>query len=195
MHSSRSRSERRGYRQCSVFPLNGFHSPAIRSADDVPSRQDDDLGSLGRALVEMDHILVDHPDAAGRHVSADRLRFRGAMNALGRAAEASAWARCIEQSAEERSTGGESRATGKRDGAGRKAERQQRAARDRRHGRTPDNERANGLLLSEEGQNHLALVAEKADEAVGLVGFVALEIGVAHDHHLDRRVTDVGVGL
>ena len=52
-----------------------------------------------------------------------------------------------------------------------------------------------GLLLGEEGQDDLALVAEKTDEAVGLVGFVTLEISVAHDHHLDWRVADVGVGL
>ena len=45
-----------------------------------------------------------------------------------------------------------------------------------------------GLLLGEEGQDHLALVAEKTDETVGLVGLVALEISVTHDHHLDRRV-------
>src|SRR5215218_7977568 len=50
-----------------------------------------------------------------------------------------------------------------------------------------------GLLLGEEGQDHLALVAEKTDEAVGLIGLVALEISVAHDHHLDRCVTDIGV--
>jgi len=52
-----------------------------------------------------------------------------------------------------------------------------------------------GLLFGEEGQDHLALVAEKADEAVGLIGLVALEISVTHDHHLDRRVADVGVSL
>src|SRR5918995_7161172 len=52
-----------------------------------------------------------------------------------------------------------------------------------------------GLLLGEEGQDHLAPVAEKTNEAVGLVGLVALEISVAHDHHLDRRVADLGVGL
>src|ERR671912_1384669 len=51
------------------------------------------------------------------------------------------------------------------------------------------------LLFGEEGQDHLALVADKTDEAVRLVGLVALEIGVAHDHHLDRYVADVGVGL
>src|SRR3954471_14021764 len=52
-----------------------------------------------------------------------------------------------------------------------------------------------GLLLGEEGQDHLALVAEKTDEAIRLIGLVALEISVAHDHHLDRRVADLGVGL
>jgi hypothetical protein len=52
-----------------------------------------------------------------------------------------------------------------------------------------------GLLLGEEGQDHLALVAEKTHEAVGLVGLVALEIGVAQDHHLDRRVADAGISL
>src|SRR5918994_7306268 len=35
-----------------------------------------------------------------------------------------------------------------------------------------------GLLLGEEGQHNLALVAEKTDKAVRLVGVVALEISV-----------------
>jgi len=47
------------------------------------------------------------------------------------------------------------------------------------------------LLLGEEGQNHLALITDEADEAVRLFGLVALEVGVAHDQVESALVVEI----
>ena len=69
-------------------------------------------------------------------------------------------------------------------------------AMDTRHtdGSTRRSREADGSLLGEEGQDDLVVLAEQTEKAVGLVGLVALEISVAHDHHRDRRIADLCVG-
>ncbi|GCC47894.1 hypothetical protein chiPu_0031847, partial [Chiloscyllium punctatum] len=47
----------------------------------------DDLGADIDATVEIDHVLVAHPDAAGRDVGADRPGLVGAVDAIERRAE------------------------------------------------------------------------------------------------------------
>jgi hypothetical protein len=54
----------------------------MRATDAVLSRQDDDFGPLNGALVEVDHILVNHADAARRHVGADGLRLGRTVDAI-----------------------------------------------------------------------------------------------------------------
>src|SRR4051812_17610453 len=44
--------------------------------------QDEDAGADGRALVQVDHVLVQHADAAGRHVRADAPWLGRAMDAV-----------------------------------------------------------------------------------------------------------------
>ena len=56
----------------------------------------------------------------------------------------------------------------------------------------PSSNDADGRLLGEDGQHNLVVIADKADEAVGLV---ALEIGIAHHHHCDWGGADLGVSL
>ncbi len=51
------------------------------------------------------------------------------------------------------------------------------------------------LLLGEEGQQDLALFADQANEAVGFVALLALQVGIAHNHHLDRCVLQFGLGF
>lgn len=48
-------------------------------------------------------------------------------------------------------------------------------------------------LCGEEGQEHLALFADQAEEPAGLVLPVGLQIGFAHDDVLDRRIFDTCV--
>src|SRR5262249_10568702 len=49
-----------------------------------PCSKDEDLGSNGCAAVEIDDILIEHPNAAGRYAPADRVRLVRAMDPVQR---------------------------------------------------------------------------------------------------------------
>jgi hypothetical protein len=49
-----------------------------------PRLQHHDLRAGGRALIEIDHVLIDHADAARRDVLADGPRLEGAVDAVER---------------------------------------------------------------------------------------------------------------
>ena len=72
-----------GFQDANDFSDGGFDddgSAAAASTSSAPPRaakrarsDDDDLRADPNAVVEVDHVLVHHPDAAGRNVAADRL--------------------------------------------------------------------------------------------------------------------------
>src|SRR5271154_2590029 len=55
--------------------------PAV-AGQDILILPDDDLGADRHAGIEIDHVVVDEPEAAGRDGLADGLRRVGAMDAI-----------------------------------------------------------------------------------------------------------------
>src|SRR5690606_28677230 len=51
-----------------------------------PARQDGDPGAERHAIVKVDDVLVEQPDAARRHSAPDRRRIAGTVNAVQRVA-------------------------------------------------------------------------------------------------------------
>lgn len=50
------------------------------------------------------------------------------------------------------------------------------------------------LSRREECQQHFALFANQTEKPPGLVLFIRLQVGIAHDDHLDGRILNFGVG-
>lgn len=58
--------------------------PGTPAADSGRCGENHYLGAIWRPVIKVDHVVVDHSDASGRHVCSDGLRFSRSMDSVAR---------------------------------------------------------------------------------------------------------------